>query len=110
MLLERISRTNFSSSSQSKCKNINFTPPILNCFSFQLDPSDPNYAQYADGVVDHQEGQPIFFYQWKANEMRDQEKNTMYVDFHHLANHPHNDGNFMREFVQSFIKCEKHMR
>lgn len=24
--------------------------------NFQLEPTDPNYAQYADGVMDHQEG------------------------------------------------------
>jgi len=42
--------------------------------------------------------------------MRDQEKNTMYVDFKHLADHPHTDNNFMRDLVQQFLKCEKYMR
>jgi hypothetical protein len=30
--------------------------------NFELDINDANYAQYADGIMDHQEGQPIFYY------------------------------------------------
>lgn len=39
--------------------------------NFELDINDANYAQYADGIMDHAEGQPIFYYTIKANEMNE---------------------------------------
>ena len=50
------------------------------------------------------------YYMIKASEMHDQEKKTMYIDFSHLANFPHQDGEFMKSVVQNFLKCEKHLR
>lgn len=78
--------------------------------NFELDLNDPNYAQYADGLVDLQEGQQIHYYRIKANEMREQEKNTMYIDFAHLSQFNHQDPEFMKNVVHNFNKFEPNLR
>lgn len=60
----------------------------LNYFSFELNPEDPNYGQYADGFADKDNGAPIKYYVKTAERMREQEKVTMYIDFTHLASFP----------------------
>ena len=78
--------------------------------NFQLSTEDPNYMQYADGITDLQEGEPIFYYKHVALKMRQQEKLTMYVDFAHLSSFQFNEPDFMNNCVQHFYKYEPDMR
>jgi len=61
----------------------------LNLNSFTLSENDPNYSAYAEGIYSLHDGQPIHYYQHKAEKLNQDDKMTMYVDFYHLSNFPH---------------------
>jgi hypothetical protein len=53
--------------------------------SFELDNEDPNYSSYADGILDLQDGEPIRYYHHYAKKMKEQETQTMHIDFSHMS-------------------------
>jgi len=58
----------------------------------------------------YQEGQPIRYYIQKAERLKQDEKMTMYVDFYHLSNYPHDDPEFIKNVVQHYYKYEPDLR
>ena len=48
-----------------------------------LDPDDPNYQAYADGFEPDQQ---INYYVNLAENLKQEEKQTLYVDYQHMVN------------------------
>ena len=55
----------------------------LKYYSFELDPSDPNFNAYAEGAEDPTKG--IKYYWLQADRMKAEEKVTLFIDFNHIG-------------------------
>ena len=60
--------------------------------------------------MDHNEGEPIRYYLHQANKMRENERVTMYIDYDHISNFPHEDPEFMPNLVKYFYRYEPNLR
>jgi len=69
---------------------------VENCFyqflvNFELSPDDENYDQLIQINPDRLEGEPCKYYADCAGKMAQNEEKTMYINFSHLSNFPHED-------------------
>jgi len=67
--------------------------------SFELSPDDENYDQLIQVNPDRLEGEPLKYYAEYAGKMAQNEEKTMYINFSHLSNFPHEDVLFIENIV-----------
>jgi hypothetical protein len=77
-------------------------------FSFELNPEDPNYDNYASGADDA--GQAVRYYFLQAEKLKTDERSTLQVDFSHMASFLWQDGSFMDNLLQEFGRYEVYLR
>ena len=79
-----------------------------------LSPDDPNYEMYADQInYDSSEldnGDQIRYYVKIAEELKIEEKRTMYVDFSHMSTFAWEDGQFIDRLQTEYIRFEPYLR
>lgn len=88
---------------------------VQNCFfnflaNYELKQDDPNFDNYLQAVGADDPNAKLLYYVHKAQRMRDEEKNTMEVDFRHLNDYPHADPEFMKNLVTNFYRYENDIR
>ena len=76
-------------------------------FSFVLDPSDPNYQVYADGFEDDQQ---VNFYVKLAEDLKQEEKQTLYVDYSHLVSFNWEDPQFLDKLFAEYARFEPYLK
>lgn len=80
----------------------------INCnYSYTVDPSDPNYGAYAEGV---EEGHSVLYYQMQAERLRADEKATMFIDYSHIQKYKFKDSNFNEAIVIEYHRYEPYLR
>ena len=79
-------------------------------FSFVLDQSDPNYETYADQANDFGDGQQIHYYVLKAEDLKQEEKTTLYVDYQHLVSFAWEDPSFMDSLMSHYARYEPYLK
>ena len=72
-----------------------------------LDPNELNYALYADG---YEEEQQIRYYVKMAEELKQEEKQTLYVDYNHLASFNWEEPNFMDKLMAEYARFEPYLK
>lgn len=61
-----------------------------------MSPEDPNYEMYADQInIDSESSERIKYYVKIADELKIEEKRTMYVDFTHMTSFQWEDPTFI---------------
>jgi len=73
-----------------------------------LQQDDPNYEAYTNGVEDL--GQPIKYYVNQADQMKNDEKSTLSVDYRHLSSFQFGDPLFMDKLLQEYSRYEPYLR
>ena len=76
--------------------------------SFELSQDDPNYDAYVGGIEDI--GQPIKYYVHQCELMKQDEKQTLSVDFRHLASFQFEDQFFMDKLLSEYSRYEPYLR
>ena len=76
--------------------------------SFELSHDDPNYEAYTTGCDDS--GAPIKYYIKQAQEMQQDEKSTLTVDYRHLSSFQYADPLFMDKLLQEYSRYEPYLR
>ena len=80
-------------------------------FSFTLNPEDPNYEMYADHInADVEASERIRYYVKIADELKIEEKRTMYVDFTHMTSFQWEDSTFIDRLQSEYVRFEPYLR
>ena len=77
-------------------------------FSFELQPEDPNYDNYASGADDGRLA--IRYYVVQSGKLKNEERSTLEVDFSHMASFQWQDGTFMDNLLQEYGRYEVYLR
>ena len=80
---------------------------MLILFSFVLGPDDPNYQVYADKS---QEEEAFNFYVKNAEELKQDEKQTLYVDYEHMASFNWEDPQFLDKIMTEYARFEPYLK
>ena len=84
-----------------------FLKQDLFVFSFMLQPDDPNYQVYADNI---DEDQPFQYYVKYAEDLKIDEKQTLYIDYSHMVSFNWEDPQFIDKLMADYARFEPYLR
>ena len=82
-------------------------PNMLILFSFELSPEDQDYHAYADNL---QQEEKFNYYVKLAEELKQDEKQTLYVDYGHMASFNWEDPQFLDKIMTEYARFEPYLK